>query len=394
MRISDQAINRLNVLKAIRKWGPVSRTELPNLTGLSTGSVSQLTGELRDRALIVERKETDRRPGRPRTYLEINADGGMVIGANLAGAGRLNAAFIDLLGNRLQTQELRIGQQPSLAAMAGAIGIALADAIASSGYRKADIVRVGMAMPALVDSNAGNVHSMTTFPVAEPIPFAVPISNVLGLPVTIENDVTCMARAEYWFGRAKELETFTLIHIGFTIGSAEYIDGLPRTGGRGLNPEFGHVKSIVDDSARSCFCGGRGCLASYASMFGILDAADALKEIPFPPTTSIPMIFDRFVAEAEAKDGDARAALDLAAKHLGLAIANLINATDPGNVLILFANEGYLNAIVGPMTDVLRANVMPGILPATSIELRATDTEWRWKGAAALALEKAYLGGG
>ena len=74
MRITDHALNRLNVLKAIRRWGPVARTELAMKTGLSSGSITQLTAELLGRELIIEAKETAKRNGRPRTFLEINAD--------------------------------------------------------------------------------------------------------------------------------------------------------------------------------------------------------------------------------------------------------------------------------------------------------------------------------
>ena len=48
--------NRLEVLKAIRAHAPVSRSDLPKLTGLAAGTVSQTTGELVARGLVVEAK--------------------------------------------------------------------------------------------------------------------------------------------------------------------------------------------------------------------------------------------------------------------------------------------------------------------------------------------------
>ena len=64
-----------------------------------------------------------------------------------------------------------------------------------------------------------------------------------------------------------------------------------------------------------------------------------------------------------------KAALEQAGSFLGVALANLINATDPGNI-------------------------MPGVLPSTKIELVFADKDWRWKGTAALALEQTYIGSG
>ena len=398
MRIADQALNRLHLLKAIRRWGPVARTDLSARVDLSAGSITLLTAELLARGLIVEQRETLRRPGRPRQHLQINAAGAVVVGATLAGTGHLSVAFIDLAGNLLEERKLRLGPQPSLPGMATAIATSLRDAIAASPFAASPILRVGIAIPALIDSERGNVHFMTTFPVGEPVPFAAPISAALGLPVTIENDMASMARAEHWFGRARELASFTLVHVGFTIGMAEYADGLPRSGANGLSTEFGHIKSVLgpnsDVPARACFCGGHGCLATYASMFGILEAAGELRDATFPPTGTLQDRFERFLDRAEAGDAETAAALDQAGNLLGLALANFINATNPGHMLVSFASARFLAALAGPMTRALEASVMPGVLAATDVMVLIAEEDWRWKGTAALALEQTYLGVG
>ena len=394
MRITDHALNRLNVLKAIRRWGPVARTELAMKTRLSSGSITQLTAELLGRELIVETKETTKRNGRPRTFLEINADGALSIAATLSGVGKLDIFFIDLIGNRLHSIETRIWIEPSLAAMAQAIGGNIASAIESAPLGERRVSRVGIALPALIDSAQGEIHFMTTFPVGGPVPFAGPIANRLGLPVTIENDMVCMARAEHWFGRARDLETFTLVHVGFAIGSAQYEDGLPKSGSNGLNAELGHVKVITGELARPCFCGGRGCLAAYASMYGILQAADELTGTPFPPTESLDARFEQFMDRAESGDLNAAGALEQAGSFLGVALANLINVTDPGNIIISFANARFMATIAAPMDTSLKTNIMSGVLPSTKIELVFADKDWRWKGTAALALEQTYIGSG
>ena len=392
MRISDHALNRLNLLKAIRRWGPVARTDLPKHIGLSSGSITQLTAELLGRGLIVERKETGKRPGRPRQYLEINAGGAVVLGVSLAGIGILDVAYVDLMGNRLHAEQFRLGRQPTLAAMAAAIAECLATSIASSPFAQSQISRVGIAIPGLVDSLKGNVHFMTTFPLGQPVAFAGPISDRLGLPVTIENDMTCMARAEHWFGRARDLDTFMLIHVGFAIGSAQYWRGLPKSGANGFNTELGHVKSATGDNARACFCGGRGCLTAYASMYGIMLASGELNDAPFPPTTSLGERFERYIDQADAGNVAAQQALHQAGACLGLTLANFINATDPGNILITFASARFLAAIRIAIGQALQAHTLAGVLPTTTIDLIVVDDDWRWRGTAALALEQTYLG--
>ena len=393
MRIPDHALNRLSLLKAIRRSGPVARSELTGLTELSSGSITQLTGDLLRRGLIIERKEATKRTGRPRSFLEINAGGAVVVGASLAGVGKLDVAFIDLMGNRLHATEMRLGVHTSLSTMASALAEKLAETITESPFAAGDISRIGIALPALVDRTKGEVHYMTTFAPDEPVPFAGPISARLGLPVTIENDISCMARAEHWFGRARDLETFTLIHVGFAIGSAQYADGLPRAGANGLNAELGHVKSVVGAAARPCFCGGHGCLTAYASMYGMLEAASELSGTPFPPTGSLSERFEQFIDRADAGDVAVQDALRQAGAYLGLALANLVNATDPGNILISFTSSRFMAAVAEPMHQALRAHAMPGMLAGTKIDMLIAEADWRWRGTAALALEQTYLGG-
>lgn len=391
MRISDYALNRLNLLKAIRRWGPISRTDLAKNTGLSGGSITQLTSELLKKGLIIEEREVTKRNGRPRTFLQINADGNLSIASSLAGIGELDISFIDLIGNRLHAIECRIGMQPTLADMAEKIGESLECAMKSRPIEVSRVSQICITLPALIDSSKGEVHFMTTFPIEAPVAFAGPISNRLHLPVTIENDMDCMARAEHWFGRARDLDTFTLIHVGFTIGSAQYENGLPKSGANGLNAELGHVKVEFGNGARRCLCGGRGCLAAYASMYGILRAADELAGVSFPPTKSLDARFERFMAHTGSDEAVASKALEQAGAYLGVAIANLVNATVPGNVLITFANRHFMTALAAPMNSALKANIMPGVLPATMIESLVADPHWRWKGTAALALERSYL---
>ena len=390
MRVNDQVLNRLRVLKAIRRASPVSRIDLPDLTGLAAGTITQLTSDLLKKGLIAERKESVRRGGRPRTNLEIDAGRWVVVGASLAAQGILNAAFVDLMGNSLFAIQVQIERRSSLAELALGIADALEQAIEASRFERSRIARIGIAIPAVVDCHRGEVHFMMTYPVG-PVPFAETIGDRLGLPVNMENDSVCMARAEHWFGRATGLDTFSMIDVGLSIGSADYVGGLPRFGANGFNSEMAHTKVNLGVDARRCFCGARGCLTAYCSQYGLLAHAALLGAEPFPQTEIIAERFEQFLDRAEAGDEGARQLLKTAGLHLGCAVANKINAADPGTVLILVPSRRFEALIEGPFQTALRENTLSGILPKTRILFALSNAEWRWQGTAALALEQAYL---
>lgn len=392
MRASDQTLNRLAVLKAIRRHGPVSRSELPGLTGLSGGTITQLTADLVERGLVSERRDAGRRMGRPRVQLEVDASAAVLIGARLsARMGYLTMTFVDLLGKELFASDLPLSPAVTLSEFACSIAAAVEEAIAASPFEREAITRAGLALPAVVDSARGTVHFMTTF-TPEPFPIAGFLSERLGIPVTIENDLSCMARAEHWFGRARGLDTFTMINVGYSVDSAEYLDGLPKSGANGLNPEIGHVKLAPAAGGRRCYCGALGCLNTFSSMYGILEQTDLIQAIPPTNLRDIDAKFEALLDRAEGGDHSANAVLDEAADYLGIAVANHLMATDPGNVLVVVRSDRFLNRIRARFDAAVSRSTLTGMLAATEIEFIVTDPEWWQAGTAALALEQTYLG--
>ncbi len=391
MRISDHTLNRLAILKAILRNGPVARTDLPALTSLSAGLITQQTSELAANALISEVKDSASRKGRPRVLLEINGDGAVVIGASIDGTGNLLAAFVSLAGKKLHEARVHFPASATLADMAQNIGNAIKQAIADSPFEAHRIARVGIALPAVIDSARGEVHFNVTFPAAA-TPFADPISEIVGIPVTIENQMDCMARAEHWFGRARGDEDFLLIHVGNSIDAAEFGHGVPKSGSSGLNSSFGHVKVAMGEDARPCFCGGLGCLSGYSSAFGILQAADLLSDLPFPPIEGLPGRLADYLKKAKRGESEAALAIRQAGTLLGTAVANLINMTSPAKIYISVDNPDYLDLLRNPFDAALNDGVMLGMLSRTSINFFQATEDWRWTGTAALALEQMYLG--
>ena len=283
MRIPDHKFNRLAALKAIQQRGPIARSDLPDVIGVSGARITKLIAELLNLGMITERRFAEGKNGRPKVLLEIKGDAGIVIGTNLSGAGMLNVTFVDLAANVRHRIRSNIGTHSELTNMADAIGDTIARAINDSPFAITEIMRVGVSIPAVIDEVHGTVHYMTMFPVPDsPADFASRIARRLNLPVTIENDNGCLARAEHWFGNAQQLSCFSMVHVGFAIGSANYESGLPSVGTSGINTEIGHVKVDYSDDARQCFCGAKGCLNAYASMYGMLDAAKLLADLPFP----------------------------------------------------------------------------------------------------------------
>src|SRR5690242_19345234 len=75
--------NRSVVLTRLFFGGPLSRQELSAETGLSSGTISTVAGELLDEQLVIEAGSIDSDGGRPRVLLKVNPDYGHLIGVDV-----------------------------------------------------------------------------------------------------------------------------------------------------------------------------------------------------------------------------------------------------------------------------------------------------------------------
>lgn len=391
MRISDQELNRLTILKVIQRAEPVARTQLAKLTGLAGGTITEVTGDLVRRGVLLDEKVAGSGRGRPLRHLRINPDAARVVGAFLFHDGTLTVEIVNMRGELLFERAARLPRATSVDGLIADVAEVIATTIEESRIPSADISRVGLALPALVDSLRGVIHWLQTFPIA-PTPAAAILERRLGLPVTIGDNCSVSARAEHWFAQDEKLETFSLFTNDIGVASARYVDGVLWTGANGLNREIRHVK-VAFENGRPCGCGARGCLGSYVTSVAIVDQICEMRGVEPPRLGAIEATVEAFAAEARAGDRDAMSVFVQAGRILGTAVANHINENDPGRVIVLNFNAALRELTAPSFFAALEDNVLPTLRERTPVTFDMAREDWFRKGAAALALEQLYLRG-
>jgi predicted NBD/HSP70 family sugar kinase len=148
-----------------------------------------------------------------------------------------------------------------------------------------------------------------------------------------------MALGEHWYGAGKGTGDMIIIDIDAGIGASAISDGRIVRGRHSMEGEMGHNLIIPDGPL--CICGKRGCLEAVASGSAIISKIrHGLKEgiksnisdLINSPSTRMAI---RAVFQA-AKEGDefANQVINEAGYYLGLAIAVIINYTDPELVVL------------------------------------------------------------
>lgn len=95
--------------------------------------------------------------------------------------------------------------------------------------------------PGAVDSEAGVINGFSAVPYIHNIPIQTELTELLGVPVSIENDANCAALAEVAYGAARDVDNALFIVIGSGIGGAVIINKELIKGKNLFGGEFGFM---------------------------------------------------------------------------------------------------------------------------------------------------------
>lgn len=163
----------------------------------------------------------------------------------------------------------------------------------------------------------------------------------VALPIFVDNDANAAAWAEWKFGAARGESHLMMITLGTGIGGGILINGQVERGRFGIAGEFGHMQVVP--GGHRCECGNRGCWEQYASGNALVREArslvlanspiakDLLDRVDgIPDNLTGPVITEA----ARAGDPTARELLTEIGNWLGVGMANLAAAFDPGTFVI------------------------------------------------------------
>ncbi|MBL1226656.1 ROK family protein [Enterococcus sp. BWR-S5] len=110
-----------------------------------------------------------------------------------------------------------------------------------------DITGVALSAPGLVNEAIGQIQGVSAVPYIHHFPIQQELSELFGVPVTMENDANCAALAEVWQGAAKESENCLFFVIGTGVGGSVIINRKLFKGSNLFGGEFGYM--FLNDSA-------------------------------------------------------------------------------------------------------------------------------------------------
>jgi predicted NBD/HSP70 family sugar kinase len=197
-------------------------------------------------------------------------------------------------------------------------------ALTEAGVDRGAVLGVGMGLPGPIHADTGTVGSAAILPGWVGVSAAAAMSRRLDLPVRVDNDANLGALAEHLWGAGMGVDDMIYLKIATGIGAGFVLGGRLYAGAGGTAGEIGHT--ILDENGPVCRCANRGCLETLAS-------GDAIIELLRP---SMGPDFDLVALVQLTQDGHpacTRVVAD-AGRHIGRAIANLVNLLNPRTVVV------------------------------------------------------------
>ncbi|MET9464634.1 ROK family transcriptional regulator [Streptomyces sp. NPDC006544] len=341
--------NRSAVLQRLYFGGPMSRQELGPETGLSSGSVSNVVGELVADGLLEEAGIVDSDGGRPRTLLRVAPDSAHMIGIDV-GETRVRVELFDLTLTELARAEMPL--QPrgcyDVGPIVDHVRTGIATVLAEAGVGTDRLLGVGIGVPGIVDRDAPGgtvVHGQTIGWDAVPLEALLRATRAVPdeVPYIIDNGARTLGQAEMWFGAGRGARDAVVVLFGSGVGASLITDGSPGGGPtEGAPLEWGHL--TVQVRGRRCRCGALGCLEAYTGAESLLARWAERGGDPGAGTEDEEDALTALLAAARGGDRIALEVLEETAEYLGAGLSDVINLFHPERILI----GGWAGLMLGP----------------------------------------------
>jgi predicted NBD/HSP70 family sugar kinase len=328
---SRHTSNASAVLQAALDHGPVARSTIARLAGLSPAAVSRLCADLTAAGLLREVPDAAGPKGVGRPHVPVAVDTGrrVVCGLHIA-VRHATLALVDLRGRVIASERLdHTGPGPEhvlqrIAARLPGFVDQHADGRSPLG--------LGVASGGWVDREPGVIMENTPLGWHD-VPVRDLMASATGLPVQVDSHSRALARAEQMFGDRRARSSVVHLFVGNVVDAAFATAGALHHGPRSAAGSVAHMP--VAGRADPCSCGRRGCLQAVVSdrALGLRAALEGI--VPSPDFTSL---------LGAARRGDRRAVrlLRERAKLVGVAAALLLDLLNPDLLVVTEAGTIYL----------------------------------------------------
>ncbi|MBU1924628.1 MAG: ROK family protein [Candidatus Omnitrophica bacterium] len=367
--LSDRERKNLDILEVIRRYGPVTRTEISRITKYNIVTVSNYVNNYIKKDLVVEKGLDISSGGRKPTLVELNSRNCFVIGIDI-GPENIVATLTDLSLNMV-TKVKQLRPKDSMEEVISKSIELIYEVIEKAQIEAKKIKGLGIGISGIIDSKAGTVRD--TDPkrgktAASYISIKNLIEREFGIPTFVGNDATVAAFGEKRIGLDAEIEN--VLYMFSDVGCGIIIKGEIYAGAGGSAGEVQLNAGNKGEDLPKEF----GLFRPGSINLGIVDSAieamksgkeTKIKELAGgkPENVTADLVIDA----ARENDPLAIELIEKAGLTLGVRIAYLINLFNPEVVILGGGMEKSGDLILEPVKRMVRRHAFEE--PASMVKI-------------------------
>jgi glucokinase len=264
----------------------------------------------------------------------------ILVGVDLGGTSLL-AVATTAKGKILGRKKRKTRAEEGASAVLDRIVRTVEDAVGEADAKLSHVRAMGIGAPGPLNPKTGVIlHAPNLGPTWNKLPIVDHLSERLGCPVYLGNDVDMGAVGEHALGAGKGYSQVVAIFVGTGIGGGLILNDRLYRGVRYTAGELGHVVLLADGPL--CGCGKHGCAEALASRTAM--EREIRARIAAGQSSLVPELLERegrsmmssSVIEAALDGGDSvvQEVMAQAEYYMGLLVANVVNTLDPEVVVL------------------------------------------------------------
>ncbi|WP_069172818.1 ROK family transcriptional regulator [Streptomyces griseus] len=328
-----RAMNDRAALDLLLEHGPLTRTRIGKLTGLSKPTASQLLARLEAAGLVLATGTSEGRPGPNAQLYTVNPRAAHVAGLDVT-AHRIAAAVADVTGRTVGEFELPTSGRRAHGVVRQ-VTDALDGAVKAAGLARDEVHRVVIGTPGAFDPGTGRLRYASHLPGWHSPTLLDELAAALPMPVEYENDVNLVAVAEQRLGAARGHDDFVLLWNEEGLGAALVINGRLHRGFTGGAGEVGFLPVPGTPLVRQVVKANAGGFQELAGAQAVPRLATSLGiETPHQPYADVAAALLARAAGAYERDPALTELLRQYAQRLATGLASLTAVLDPGLIVL------------------------------------------------------------
>ena len=239
--LSERA-KRHRLLHALHRRGTASRLHLAKELRISNSRVCDLIEQMVEQGLLREEIATANRQRRGRRGVSVglNPSFGHFLGFDME-AKRLRLVVTDFSGEVVWERRRALRPPRNRQALINEILGFLDGSLAEIRPQYTPLLGIGLAASGVIDTRRGVILHYDLIPQAVDLPLRDLVSEHVGLPCVMENNIRAMTLAEWTLGAARGLSSFVCMAVRSGVGAGVVLNGRLLSGSHGFCGETGYM---------------------------------------------------------------------------------------------------------------------------------------------------------